>query len=109
MQAITLKPYRKEKEAKRMPRWEEMKRAGQTAFISEDTGLQAAHASVDNFYRQIVTQGYISPSMESSDLTQQIAENFYEPTKEDWREYEQYLDQDQWPEQEPGIDMEPER
>lgn len=92
-----------------MPTWEETKRAGQTAFINQESGLPAAHESVDRFYRQILTNGYISPSMERSDLTQQIAENLYEPTKEDWKEYERYLDQDQLPEQEPGIDMEPER
>ena len=92
-----------------MPTWEEQKRAGQTAFINQDTSLQAAHESVDRFYRQILTEGYISSSMERSDLTQQIAENVYEPTKEDWREYEQYVDQHQCPEQELGIDMEPER
>lgn len=49
------------------------KRAGQTAFISQETSLQDARASVDNFYQQIVTKGYISPAMESSDLTQQIS------------------------------------
>lgn len=61
-----------------MPTWEKTKRAGQTAFISQENSLQVAHASVDSFYRQILAQGYISPSMESSDLTQQIGENVYE-------------------------------
>lgn len=89
-----------------MPTWEETKRAGQTAFISQETSFQAAHESVDNFYQQILTRGYISPAMENSDLTQQIAENFYEPTKEDLKEYERYVDQHPLPEQEPGMDME---
>lgn len=89
-----------------MPTWEETKRAGQTAFLTQDSSHQAAHESVDRLYRHILTTGTISPTMERSDLTQQIAENVYEPTKEDWREYEHYVDQQQWPEQEPDMDME---
>ncbi len=92
-----------------MPTWEETKREGQTAFLRQGDNIQAAHESVDRFYRQILTKGYIAPSMERSDLTHQIAESFYEPTREDWKEYERYLDQNQWPEQELGIDVDVER
>ncbi|WP_052888128.1 hypothetical protein [Thermogemmatispora carboxidivorans] len=89
-----------------MPSWEETKREGQMAFLSQGDNIQAAHESVDSFYRQILTRGYIAPSMENSDLTRQIADPMYEPTPEDWKEYERYLDE--YPLPEPG-DMEPER
>jgi hypothetical protein len=88
-----------------MPTWEETKRAGQTAFISQGESVQAAHESVDNFYRQILTRGYVSPSIEGGDMSHQIADQVYEPTREDWKDYERYLDEYQWPEQEPGMGM----
>jgi hypothetical protein len=60
--------------------WEETKRASQTAFINQESNIQAAHESVDRFYRQILSTGHVHPSIDTESLTRQIADNhFREP------------------------------
>ncbi|GHO66541.1 hypothetical protein KSC_054330 [Ktedonobacter sp. SOSP1-52] len=89
-----------------MPSWEDTKRAAQSAYIMAGNGFQDVHNSIGNAYQQILISGHLYPSMGGNSLTQEIAEGAYEPTKEDWKEYERHLDEQQ-PEQE--QDMEPER
>ena len=49
-----------------MPSWEEIKRAGQTAF-----SFNNPHESVSSLYQQILSTGHV-PSLDEN-LTQQIA------------------------------------
>ncbi|GHO54169.1 hypothetical protein KSB_26440 [Ktedonobacter robiniae] len=81
-----------------MSEWEEEKRRTQTAFITPDDNIEAVHESVDNFYRHILTRGYIEPGMGNIDLNQQILEgDFREPSikGEDLNHfYDQELDVD---------------
>ena len=52
--------------------WEEMKRAGQTAFIGSE--------ATRDLYQQIRESGHISLSAEQANLTQEIAEGIYPQT-----------------------------
>lgn len=76
-----------------MTDWEAMKRAGQTAFIDNET--------IRELYQQIRTNGHIPPSMDEQSLTQQIAQDVYPPSAPDPTAYAPQRDADH--------DVEPER
>jgi len=81
-----------------MPSWEEEKRNAQMAFTAPESDREAAHASVDSFYSQILTRGYITPALSNASLNQQILDgDFKEPNVRESdvdRMYEQEQDQD---------------
>jgi hypothetical protein len=84
-----------------MPTWEETKRAGQTAFISQENGLQDVHESIGDMYRQILSTGYIYPWAGAESLTRQIAEGNIELPEAQQPEISRSVEQEQ--------DIEPER
>jgi hypothetical protein len=56
-----------------MPTWEEMKRAGQTAFIMTGNGFEDMHKSISHAYQQILMTGHLSPNMGGMDRDQNVA------------------------------------
>lgn len=91
--------------------WEEEKRQAQMAFTSPQSDMEAAHQSVDNFYRQILTRGYIEPIAGDKSLNQQILEgDFREPYLMSDAEIERVAEHDLgiW-ETSRNMDIEPER
>jgi Icc-related predicted phosphoesterase len=73
-----------------LPGWQETKQAAQHAYIN--AGNQDIHSSIGNAYQQIMLTGHIHPSMGNSDIHHQIAEDAYQATPADWKEYAQYRD-----------------
>jgi hypothetical protein len=59
-----------------MSTWEQTKRAAQTAFINRDDHVQAAPASVDNFYRQITARGAIYQLTDRIPISSTIEDHF---------------------------------
>jgi len=89
-----------------MASWEEEKRNAQMAFTGPESDREAAHASVDSFYRQILTKGYVTPALSNASLNQQILDgDFREPNVRESdldRIYEQEQDQERNWDIEPG-------
>jgi hypothetical protein len=88
--------------------WADTQRAAQSVYSAASREVSNAVSDIGNTYQQILTSGVPASSSREA-MNMEIADSVYEPSAEDWKEYEAYRDQTtpDMPEQEQGI--EPER
>ena len=90
-----------------MASWEDTKRAAQSAYNTIGNIYHDAYAGIGTAYQQILLSGHLYPTADRSALNYEIAQDAYQPTAEDWKEYERY--RDAWERENPDPGMEPER
>lgn len=79
-----------------------MKRAAQSVYRESGNIFRNIYADIGVSYQQILMSGHLYPQADRTALNHEIAESAYQPTAEDWKEYERWRD-----EQPPGRDPEP--
>jgi hypothetical protein len=75
-----------------LPSWEDTKQAAQSVRNFTGSIYQDAYGNIGNAYQQFLMGGKpIYPDHAS--LNYEIAESAYDPTREDWQDYERYVDE----------------
>ena len=90
-----------------MASWEDTKRAAQSAYDTIGKLYQDAYGGIGAAYQQILIGGQLYPQADRSALNYEIAQDAYDPTAQDWKEYERY--RDEWERDNPDPGMDPER
>ena len=79
-----------------------MKRAAQSVYREAGNIYRVIYADIGVSYQQIMISGHLYPQADRTAINHEIAAEAYQPTPEDWKEYEQWRDA-----QPPGRDPEP--